>query len=79
MANRIVTDPRIDPRIKAVFAAFPDPLPGRDVGSREELLAEQSTEQAMAAAAAQDTLFAMLDNEAVASSRGLTISTSTLR
>ena len=77
MASRITNDPRIDPRIKAVFAALPDPPPGRDVASRDELLVEQTTEAANAAAAAQDAMFAMLDNEAVAPSRGLTISTKT--
>ena len=77
MANRIANDPRIDPRIKAVFAALPDPAPRRDVVSRDELLAEQATEEAQAAAAAQDAFFAMLDNEATAPSRGLAISTRT--
>ena len=77
MANRIANDPRIDPRIKAVFAALPDPPPGRDVADREELLAEQATEAARGAAAAQDAMFAMLDNEAIAPSQGLAISTKT--
>lgn len=77
MGSRIVEDPRIDPRIKAVFAALPDPPPGRHVADREALLAEQSTEEAMAAAAAQDAMFAMLDNKVIAPSQGLTISTKT--
>jgi acetyl esterase len=77
MTNRIANDPRIDPRIKAVFAALPDPPPGRDMVSREDLLAEQATEAANANAAAQDAMFAMLDNEEIAPSRGLTITTQT--
>ncbi len=77
MANRIVSDPRIDPRIKAVFGGLPDPPPGREVASREDLLAEQETEAAKAAALAQDAFLAMLDSEDVAPSRGLTTSTHT--
>ena len=75
MANRIADDPRIDPRIKAVFGGLPDPPPGREVASREDLLAEQETEAAKAAALAQDAFLAMLDSEDVAPSRGLTTST----
>lgn len=77
MTTRIANDPRIDPRIKAVFGALPDPPAGRDVASREALLAEQATEAANAEAAVRDAMFAMLDNEEVAPSRGLEISTKT--
>jgi acetyl esterase len=77
MATRIAEDPRIDPRIKAVLGALPDPPPARNVASREDLLAEEATEAAAARAAAQDALFAMMDNEGAAPSKGLTISTQT--
>jgi acetyl esterase len=77
MASRIADDPRIDPRIKAVLGAMPDPTPALDVANREELLADEATEAGNARAAAQDALFAIMDNEDVAPSKGLTISTRT--
>ena len=77
MTTRIAKDPRIDPRLKAVFGALPDPPPGRDYANRQDLIAEQTTEEANARAAAQDAMFNMLDNEVVAPSKGLSISTQT--
>ncbi len=77
MATRIAEDFRIDPRIKALLGALPDPPPARNVATREDLLAEEATEGAAARAAAQDAFFAMMDNERVAPSRGLAISTRT--
>jgi acetyl esterase len=77
MPNRIGNDPRIDPRIKALLGAMPDPPPTRNVANREELLAEETSEAANIRAAAQDALFAAMDNEDVAPSKGLTISTHT--
>jgi acetyl esterase/lipase len=77
MGSRIADDPRIDPRIKAIFAALPDPPPPRQYKNREELLAEQNTEAANLAAAGQDAFFAMLDNEENAPSRGLEIGAKT--
>ncbi|OJH36627.1 alpha/beta hydrolase fold domain-containing protein [Cystobacter ferrugineus] len=73
--SRISSDSRIDPCIKAAFGTMPDaPNPG-DVVSREVLLAEQRTEAAREAYAAQSAMFAMMDTEAVAPSRGLRITT----
>ena len=73
--SRITSDSRIDPCIKAAFGAMPDaPNPG-DVASREVLLAEQRTQAAREAYAAQTAMFAMMDTEAVAPSRGLRITT----
>ncbi len=54
MASRLADDPRIDPRIKAVFGSFSLPvLPS--VASREELLAQENSESALAEAAGFDT------------------------
>ena len=71
--SRITDDPRIDPRIKAVLGGLPDPPPKRDVANRDELLAEEATDEAHARAAAQDAMFAMMNNEDVAPSEGLMI------
>ncbi|MBV1917165.1 MAG: alpha/beta hydrolase [Sphingomonadaceae bacterium] len=73
MTNKIVEDPRIDPRIKSVFADV-KASGGRKVARREDLLAAM----AAAAAAPQDNTFgAVLENqdfEAIAPSTGLEIS-----
>jgi acetyl esterase/lipase len=75
MASRIAEDPRIDPRIKAVLGGIPDAPPAKNVPSREALLAAEATEEAAARVAAQDALFAMMNNEAIAPSAGLTTTT----
>ena len=73
MANRIVEDPRVDPRIKALFADTPQ-MRGAKLGSREEVLA------GLAAMAAQSTgesfisVLAKQDFEAIVPSNGLDIS-----
>jgi acetyl esterase/lipase len=54
---------------------MPDPPPARNVANREELLAEEASEAATVRAAAQDALFAAMDNEDVAPTKGLTIRT----
>jgi acetyl esterase len=74
MASKILDDPRIDPRIKAVFGAFDLPPP-RDVASRADLLAEEATPQAEAEAAALKAFVDAQGSEAVAPSRGLRITT----
>lgn len=75
MTSRIALDPRIDPRIKAVLGSMPDAPPAKDVASREVLLAAEATPEAAARVAAQDALFGMMDNEEIAPSKGLTITT----
>ena len=45
MASKLALDPRIDPRIKAVFGDFELPKP-TSVASREEILAEEGSEAA---------------------------------
>lgn len=72
MSNKIVQDPRIDPRIKALFALLPDPQLG-DVSSREELLFKSNTESAAAARRMLEDFLDMSDNETVAPSAGLRI------
>ncbi len=75
MASKIAGDPRIDPRIKAFFGALPDTLSRGDVASREDLLAEEASDAARLIAEAQDMFFKTMDDEGVAPSRGLSIST----
>jgi hypothetical protein len=47
MASKLALDPRVDPRIKAVFGTFELPKP-TSVGSREELLAQEAADSATA-------------------------------
>ncbi len=75
MTSKIVTDPRIDPRIKALFGAIPQAEPGKDVASRDELLAEEASPEGRQRAAAQQAFMKMLDNEEIAPSDGLDIRT----
>jgi len=75
MASKLVEDPRIDPRIKAIFGAMPEGPHLGDVASREELLTLENSEAGRAAAAAQKAMIDAVDNEAVAPSAGLTIRT----
>ena len=75
MASKLVEDPRIDPRIKAILGAWPDGPRQGDVASREELLAVENSEAGRAAAAAQKAMIDMVDNEAVAPSAGVVIRT----
>jgi acetyl esterase len=69
MVTKIAADPRIDPRIKAMFGALTLPP---DVPDRETLLARDNSEEAKARAAMIEGFFDQMDNEAVASSKGLT-------
>ena len=70
----ISTDPRLDPRIKAVMGAMPA-MEARDAASREELLEEAASPEAVAAREAMVAMMDAVDNEAVAPSAGLEIST----
>ncbi|MBI1187615.1 MAG: alpha/beta hydrolase fold domain-containing protein [Alphaproteobacteria bacterium] len=73
MTNRIAADPRIDPRIKAIFVAPDRPSPG-DIASREALLEEANSPAALAMEKAFEGLLQMCDTEANAPSAGLTVS-----
>ena len=70
MTTKLEADPRIDPRIKAALGAFPTRA-REDVESRETLLAEASSPEALAAAAALQAYMDTLDTEEIAPSRGL--------
>lgn len=67
-------DPRLDPRIKAVMGAMP-PMAVEDVGSREELLEMFNASELLARREKMEAMFEMLDNEQLAPSAGLDIST----
>jgi acetyl esterase/lipase len=72
--NRIVSDPRIDPRIKAIFGAM-DPAPVQpDVASRDELLAEAMTEEAVMQRKLFTDVLETCDTEEIAPSAGLALS-----
>ncbi len=72
MASKILDDPRIDPRIKALLGNFDLPAQG-NAASREQILAEANSEAAKAATAAMLSMFEAIDNEQVAPSKGLKI------
>ena len=74
MAHDIAGDPRIDPRIKALLGAIP-PLRATDVASREELLAEANTPQALEGAEVFRSFMELCDTEEIAPSAGLRVHT----
>jgi acetyl esterase/lipase len=67
-------DPRVDPRIKAVLGDLTTQALG-DVASREELLAEANTPEALATRAAVERMLDSFDDETVVPSVGLGVST----
>jgi acetyl esterase len=75
MATKLVADPRIDPRIKAIMGAWPDAPPIGDARDRAQMLAEVNTPEAKLRAEQQTAMLAAMDNEAVAPSAGLAIRT----
>lgn len=80
MTSKLASDRRIDPRIKAIFGAMPAPaVPLGNAASREELLADENTEEAKKAGAAMTAMFEMVDNEDVAPSTGLSVRVETFR
>lgn len=74
MSSKINDDPRIDPRIKALMGAMPTVNPG-DAASREQALQEASSEAALAAREGLTAFMSLCDNEEIAPSAGLEIST----
>lgn len=76
--SKLADDPRIDPRIKAMFGAFELPAPPR-YRSREELLALQTTPETKAEVASLQAFLDSMGGEEVASSKGLTIRTERFR
>lgn len=77
MASKLADDPRIDPRIKELFAQMPPVPPAADVENREAILAFEASEMGRMIAAGQAAWSDALDNEDVAPSAGLAISTET--
>ena len=71
----IQDDPRLDPRIKMILGSFPLSASQSDVLSREELLEQANTPEALAQAEQLTAGLEMLDNEEIAPSTGLDIST----
>lgn len=72
--SKIADDPRIDPRIKAIMGAFPQVVLA-DVESREDLLDEANTPEALARTAQLEAAFDLMDSDDIAPSAGLDIST----
>jgi acetyl esterase len=79
MTSKLAADPRIDPRIKALFANMPLATATGNARNRDELLAEENTPEARKRAADMTAMFEMVDNEEVAPSKGLSIRTETFR
>src|SRR5204862_3911612 len=79
MANsKITDDPRIDPRIKALFGAFEAGMAGGDVANRDVLLKEASTQEAIAQREMITAFLGMSDTEEVAPSAGLVVTEHTV-
>jgi acetyl esterase/lipase len=76
VSSTVATDPRLDPRIKALLGAMPSSNPG-DAESREQLLVEASSEEAAATREAMKGFMDAFDSEEIAPSAGLKISTET--
>lgn len=73
--SKIAADPRLDPRIKAVFGEMVFGGDGGDAASREEVLARASTDSAKAAQEGLKSFLALCDTEEIAPSKGLKIHT----
>ena len=72
--SKLANDPRIDPRLKAVFGNLPSSSQD-DAKSRDELVAEANTPEAAAQRQVFVQMMEMCDNEDIAPSAGLTIET----
>ncbi len=74
MAVDIASDPRLDPRIKAILSVMPQ-IAGADVASRDELLEQADSDEARQTAAMYTAAMSMCDVESIAPSAGLRIHT----
>ena len=72
MPSKLAHDPRIDPRLKAMFGQLPS-SPMKDAESREAMLAEAARPEAQANTAMLTAFLNINDTEAVASSAGLEV------
>jgi acetyl esterase len=71
---KVANDPRLDPRVKAIIGAMPIPM-AQDVTSRAEMLEKADGEESKAVIQALKQFMDLCDNEDVAPSAGLTITT----
>ena len=71
--NRIATDERIDPRIRALFGVMNFPTGISDARDRQQLLDEAAAPEAVARYQALKEFLKFVDDENVAPSHGLTI------
>ena len=71
--TKITEDPRIDPRIKAVFGGLDVVMGGGDAATRDEMIAEANSEQAIAQRQLIVGFMDACDTEEIAPSKGLTI------
>ncbi|MFT5690963.1 MAG: acetyl esterase [Oceanicoccus sp.] len=76
--SKITTDPRIDPRIKAIFGEMDFTGNSEDVASRELMLEAANSDEAKARDEMLKGFMEMCDTEDIAPSKGLTIRTETL-
>jgi acetyl esterase len=72
MLSKLAEDPRIDPRIKAMFGGMPTANPG-DADSREAMLAEADTPEARQRAAFFQPFQDSVDREEISPSAGLEV------
>lgn len=72
--TKLNDDPRIDPRIKNMMDMMP-PMVLEDAQNRQQILDEANSPDALARMKQMEAMFDMVDNEQVAPSDGLSIST----
>ncbi len=73
--SKIQNDLRIDPGIRKAFGSMPDPTNPGDVESREQMLKEANTPEAIAFREQQEKGTDFIDTEELAPSSGLDVST----
>ncbi len=74
--SKLSEDPRIDPRLRKLFGQMPT-IGGGDMASREEVLRRNQSDKAVAGRAASAAFAERMDNEELAPSAGLTVTTET--
>ncbi len=74
--SKLSEDPRIDPRLKALFREFDLP-PSPNFANRDEVLAQANSAESVAMRQGLADFFALCDTEEIAPSDGLTITTET--
>lgn len=75
--TKLLTDPRIDPRIKATFGPFGGSAAGPDMTSRDELIAAMNSPEAQQAVTADIAFFESTVSEESAPSKGIVYETRT--